>query len=82
MAVPSGMPSMRRRFGQRQLEVVVKDDDRPVLGRETGKDPVDLVAIRDRLGFVGCRGVKDGVDLDLDRSPAAGSAPDRCRLGR
>jgi len=58
-----------RRLGQGQLEVVVEDDERPVLGREMGKDPIDLVAIRDRLGFVGCWGVKDGVDLDLDGSP-------------
>ena len=61
----------RRGVGQRQSQVVVKDDDRAVLGIEAADAALDLISVGGRRLGVSHRWGVDLGDLDLD-APALG----------
>ena len=52
-AVPSGIPSVDGDLRQRQVEVVMQDDERPLLGLEAAEAAFELVAVGDRRRRVG-----------------------------
>ena len=72
----------RGHVGQRQPEVVVQDDDRPLFGRQAPKRHVEQVAVGDGRRDVGDRRSVDRRQFDLDGPPARDAAGRRCRSGR
>ena len=55
-AVPSGIPSAIGDLRQGQVEVVMKDDERPRLRLEAAEAAFELVAVVDRRRHVADRG--------------------------
>src|SRR5690242_9762329 len=64
-------PERGRGIGQRVAEVVVQDDERPMLRLEPVERSLDEVTVREVTTRVAARGLVDGQDLDLDWAPPA-----------
>ncbi len=52
---------------ERQPEVVVQDEDRPLIDREPAEGPLQFVAVGDGVGVVRGRWPVDGQDPDVRR---------------
>ena len=74
---PDRDPDGRGGFVGRHAEVVMQDDDRPVLDRQSTEHPPDLVSIRERGARVGVRGYRDNGQGD----PIAPPLPSLLRDG-
>jgi hypothetical protein len=70
-----GDPGEGRGLGQWVAEVVVQDDERPVLRVEEHECPLDQIPVGQVAGRIGADRLVDDLELDLD-----GTAPSPARL--